>query len=327
MRELILVTGGAGYIGSHTCKELWRRGYLPVTIDNFIYGHESSVRWGPLVRGDINDAELLDQVFAQYAPSAVIHFAAYAYVGESMLDPGKYYQNNVSGTIAVLEAMRRHGCRHFVFSSSCATYGMPESLPITESHPQRPISPYGRSKLIIEEILKDYDRAYGLQSFCLRYFNASGADQAGELGEDHTPETHAIPLTIYAAMGKTDAFKVFGTDYPTPDGSAVRDYVHVEDLADAHIRAVEFLQRNSASQAVNLGSGCGVSVLDIIREVQQVSGKEVKIVHDARRAGDPPMLIADPTKAKNLLQWQPARSDLQTIIASAWSWHNARHCG
>ena len=325
MKNAVLVTGGAGYIGSHTCKELHARGYYPVTLDNLIYGHEQSVRWGPLIQGDIMDSTLLDQLFQQYNPVAVIHFAAYAYVGESVQDPGKYYHNNVGGTITLLEVMRRNHCRHFVFSSSCATYGLPKTLPITEESSQNPINPYGKSKLMVEEMLKDYDRAYGLKSFCLRYFNASGANLEGALGEDHDPETHAIPLAIHNVLGITPEFKVFGTDYPTADGSAIRDYVHVDDLADAHVRAVEFLKDKGASLAVNLGSGRGISVFDIIKEVQLVSKRTINAVHEGRRPGDPPVLVADATLAQKVLGWNPSRSDLNTIISSAWAWHASRH--
>ena len=230
-KSYILVTGGAGYIGSHTCKTLKKYGYIPVSYDNLIYGHEDAVKWGPFERGDIADRKQLAETFQRYAPAAVVHFAAFAYVGESINDPGKYYVNNVAGTISLLETMRQFGCNYIIFSSTCATYGEPETLPITESTCQNPINPYGRSKLMIEQILKDYDSAYGTKHVALRYFNAAGADPDGEIGEDHTPETHLIPLVIDAALGRRKNVEIFGTDYDTPDGTAIRDYIHVTDLA------------------------------------------------------------------------------------------------
>ncbi|MDH4319559.1 MAG: UDP-glucose 4-epimerase GalE, partial [Desulfobulbaceae bacterium] len=242
MNKTILVTGGAGYIGSHTCKLLKQSGFYPVSYDNLVYGHEEAVKWGPLIVGDLFDREKLREVFRRYEPVAVIHFAAYAYVGESMVNPGKYYDNNVAGTVALLETMREVNCKVIVFSSTCAAYGIPDHLPITEASPVLPINPYGRSKLMIEHMLADYERAYGMKYIALRYFNASGADLDGETGEDHTPETHIIPLTIFAARGERKAFEIFGTDYPTADGTAIRDYIHVSDLADAHIRAIGYLE-------------------------------------------------------------------------------------
>ncbi len=327
MTQTILVTGGAGYIGSHTCKFLHERGYTPVVLDNLVYGHRSAVKWGPFIEGDIHDREGVDRIFSEYSPAAVIHFAAFAYVGESMLAPGKYYQNNVAGTLSLLESMRRNGCPHIVFSSSCATYGLPETLPLSESHPRKPISPYGRSKLMVEEILRDYDSAHGLKSVSLRYFNAAGADLAGELGEDHAPETHLIPLAVAAALGTRPELQIFGTDYPTADGTAVRDFVHVTDLAAAHVQALEFLARRETSQAINLGTGRGYSVREIVREVERVSGREVPVVRKERRAGDPPVLVADAARAGQLLGWKPTHSDLPTIISSAWKWHAGRRPG
>lgn len=324
MTQTILVTGGAGYIGSHTCKFLHGRGYTPVVLDNLVYGHRSAVKWGPFIEGDIHDQDVLDRIFSEYSPAAVIHFAAFAYVGESMLAPGKYYRNNVAGTLSLLESMRRHGCHRIVFSSSCATYGLPETLPLSESHPLRPISPYGRSKLMVEEILRDYDSAHGLKFVSLRYFNAAGADLAGELGEDHAPETHLIPLAVAAALGTQPELQIFGTDYPTEDGTAVRDFVHVTDLAAAHVQALEFLEQQETSQAINLGTGRGYSVREIIREVERSGGREVPFVRRERRAGDPPVLVADAAKAGRLLGWRPTRSDLPTIISSAWKWHAGR---
>lgn len=321
MEKTILVTGGAGYIGSHTCKLLHSMGYIPVVLDNLVYGHRSFVQWGPLVEGDINDPLVLERIFLQYSPRAVIHFAAFAYVGESMTEPAKYYQNNVSGTLSLLEAMRKNSCNHMVFSSSCATYGLPESLPINEQHPQSPISPYGRSKLMVEEILQDYDRAYGVKSVALRYFNAAGADPEGQIGEDHTPETHLIPLTIYSALGRNKSIEVFGTDYPTSDGTAIRDYIHVDDLADAHVRSLEFLDAGQKSDSFNLGTGSGSSVQQVIDAVGLEAGCPVPVVYSARRPGDPPVLVADACKAQEILGWRADHSDLAGIISSAWKWH------
>ena len=324
MTQTILVTGGAGYIGSHTCKVLYERGYTPVVLDNLVYGQRSAVKWGPFIEGDIHDQGVLDRIFSEYSPEAVIHFAAFAYVGESMIDPAKYYQNNVAGTISLLESMRRNGCARIVFSSSCATYGLPETLPLTEEHPQRPISPYGRSKLMVEEIFQDYDSAYGLKSVSLRYFNAAGADLDGELGEDHTPETHLIPLTIFAALGRRPALEIFGTDYATPDGTAVRDYIHVGDLAAAHVQALDFLEAEEANDAFNLGTGHGASVRDVIRAVETVSQREVPVLYGERRQGDPAILVAGAEKARRILGWMPRCSDIQEIVQSAWDWHSSR---
>ena len=319
----ILVTGGAGYIGSHTCKLLAQRGYLPITYDNLVYGHTRAVQWGPFIQGDIRDTEALAKVFAEYQPEAVIHFAAFAYVGESVEHPEKYYQNNVAGTLSLLEVMRGFGCDRFIFSSTCATYGNPQELPLTEEHHQQPINSYGRSKLMIEQILADYSAAYGLSSIALRYFNAAGADLEGDIGEDHEPETHLIPLTILAALGKRSAIEVYGTDYDTPDGTAIRDYIHVADLADAHVRALELLQKEKKSRAFNLGTGIGTSVQSIIRTVEELSERKVPVTYGPRRPGDPPTLIASADKAAEFLGWQPRHSDIETIIRSALAWHAA----
>lgn len=323
--QAVLVTGGAGYIGSHTCKLLQQRGYLPVVIDNLVYGHRSFVQWGPFYEGDINDSLLLDQIFSKHQPVAVIHFAAYAYVGESVLDPQKYYLNNVAGTLALLKAMNKNGCKRIVFSSSCATYGVPDVIPINEQEVQNPINPYGRSKLMVEDILRDYDQAYGFQSVSLRYFNAAGCDPEGIVGEDHQPETHLIPLTIYAALGKLEKITVYGTDYETEDGTAVRDYVHVNDLADAHIKSIEYLIDGGQSMALNLGTGDGVSVKQIIDAVKDVTGIDFKVHSGDRRTGDPPALVADALMAKSTLAWHPNLSAIENIVSDAWRWHKKRH--
>ena len=322
MRKNILVTGGAGYIGSHTCKALHQAGFTPVVFDNLSTGHAYLVKWGPLIQGDINDEAALDRAFAMYRPSGVLHFAASALVIESMAHPSKYYRNNVCGTLCLLDAMRKNRVPYLVFSSTCATYGIPEMSVINETHPQRPVSPYGRSKLMMEQIIADAEKAYGLKAVSLRYFNAAGADLSGEIGEDHTPETHLIPSVMRAALGLQKEVVVYGTDFPTADGSAVRDYIHVQDLADAHVKAMEHLLQGHAGVSINLGTGTGYSVLSIIDMVQQLCKKEVFVRLEKRRAGEPASLIADNTKAKEILGWEPKYSELQTLIASAWKWHN-----
>lgn len=325
MKDVILVTGGAGYIGSQTCKALARSGYTPVSLDNLVYGHEWAVRWGDLVQGDILDAAALDKVFSQYRPLAVIHFAAFAYVGESVTDPQKYYRNNVAGSLAVLEAMRRHDCRHMVFSSTCATYGDPRKIPMAETHVQHPVNPYGWSKLMIEQMLKDFDRAYAIRHVALRYFNAAGADPDQEVGEDHDPETHLIPLAILAAQGRRGPLSIFGADYPTPDGTAVRDYIHVADLARAHLDALRFLLAEDRSDAFNLGTGSGHSVAQVVEMVERVGGKTVPWTNAPRRAGDPPALVAVADKARRVLGWRPHLADLESIVKTAWDWHLRHH--
>jgi UDP-glucose-4-epimerase GalE len=318
----VLVTGGAGYVGSHACKALAQNGFLPVTVDNLVYGHEWAVRWGPLIKGDISDRALLDTVFSNYKPVAVLHFAAFAYVGESVVAPDKYYRNNVAGTLTLLDALLAHCCTSIVFSSTCATYGVPHQVPIQESHPQRPINPYGQSKLMIEQILLDYEKAFGLRHVILRYFNAAGADTNGEIGEDHEPETHLLPLTIQAALRQRESISIFGTDYPTPDGTAIRDYIHVTDLADVHVLALQHLLAGKGSLAMNVGTGNGHSVRDVISMVETVTGLEVPVQEAPRREGDPPELVADPGEALRVLGWQARCSDLLTIIASAAQWHH-----
>jgi UDP-arabinose 4-epimerase len=320
-KRAVLVTGGAGYIGSHACKALARAGHVPVTLDNLAHGHASAVRWGPLVQGDVRDRALVERAMREHRVDAVVHFAAFAYVGESMRDPGKYFGNNVAGTIAVLDAMRACDVRRIVFSSTCATYGMPRSLPIREDHPQDPISPYGESKRVAERALHWYGLAHGLSSVALRYFNAAGADLDGEIGEDHDPETHLVPLAIGAALGTHPPLQICGTDYPTPDGTAVRDYVHVSDLADAHARALDYLVAGGDSVALNLGTGRGYSVREVVAAVERVARRPVPRRDVARRAGDPPSLIADASRAHDLLGWAPRCSELQTIVDTAWRWH------
>ncbi|MFK4766311.1 UDP-glucose 4-epimerase GalE [Desulfobaculum sp. SPO524] len=325
MSTNILVTGGAGYIGSHTCKQLKAAGYTPVTFDNMVYGHEWAVKWGPLVKGDIQDRAALDAAFAKYAPAAVIHFAAYTYVGESVEDPGKYYRNNVYGTVNLLEAMRDHNCGNIIFSSTCATYGVPETMPMTEQLPQRPINPYGWTKLMIEQVLRDFEHAHGIKHMALRYFNAAGADPDGEIGEDHDPETHLIPLTVLAGLGRRGPIKIFGQDYPTPDGTAIRDYIHVTDLADAHVLGLGVLLDGGESRMINLGTGHGASVREVVDAVGRSLGSPVPAENAPRRAGDPPMLVADATRAKTELSWTPRYTNLDDIVGTACRWHKAHH--
>lgn len=325
-KRYVLVTGGAGYIGSHTCKALHKAGYLPISYDNLVYGHEWAVKWGPLERGEISDRERLNAVIELYRPAAVIHFAAFAYVGESVVNPGKYYRNNVADTLALVEAVRDHQIKSFVFSSTCATYGVPERLPISESAPQHPINPYGASKLMVERILADFTEAHGLRSIALRYFNAAGADPDGEIGEDHNPETHLVPLVLDAAAGRRSNITVYGTDYPTPDGTCIRDYIHVTDLAEAHVKALERLHYSNIRLAYNLGTGRGVSVRNIIDSAMKVTGRTIPVVMGERRPGDPPELVADPTFANNELGWVPIHSSIDMIVRTAWQWQSQHFC-
>ncbi len=317
----VLVTGGAGYIGAHTCKALAAAGHVPVVYDNLVYGHRDAVRWGPFEEGDIQDRARLDEVIARHAPSALIHFAAYAYVGESVTDPGKYYRNNVAGSLNLLETIRDHGIARMVFSSTCATYGMPDSIPIFEDAPQRPINAYGQSKLMVEQMMADFERAHGLRWVALRYFNASGADPDGEVGESHDPETHLIPLILDAAAGRRSAITVFGTDYDTPDGSCIRDYIHVTDLADAHVRALHGLEQGLQSGAFNLGNGTGYSVSEVIAAVERVTGLKVPVELGPRRPGDPARLVGSADRARQILGWQPRFAELDDIIRTAGAWH------
>lgn len=317
----ILVTGGAGYIGSHCCKALQKRGYHPVTVDNLIYGHSENVKWGPCYQGDVGNRRILNQIFKDKKIDAVMHFAAFAYVGESVTDPQKYYTNNLKNTINLLKSVLENHVRYFIFSSTCATYGMPQKLPLDENHRRQPISPYGKSKYMIEEILADYHKAYDFEFISLRYFNAAGADPEGEIGEDHTPETHLIPLILDVAKGRSEAIRVFGTDYETADGSCIRDYIHVSDLADAHILALEKLMDGSASDFINLGTGSGFSVLQSIATASRVTGTKIPYIAADRRPGDPAVLIASNAKARRLLGWKPKYTQLDEIIQTAWNWH------
>jgi UDP-arabinose 4-epimerase len=351
----VLVTGGAGYIGSHTCKGLSRAGHEPIVLDNLRVGHRWAVKWGPLLHGDLADAAFIRQVLAAHEIEAVIHFAASAYVGESMREPRNYFRNNVANTLNLLDAVIDAGIRRIVFSSTCATFGIPSRVPIADDEVQSPINPYGESKRFVERVLDWYGKAYGLSWVALRYFNAAGADPEGELGEEHDPETHLIPLAIQAALGERGQLELYGTDYPTPDGTNVRDYIHVSDLASAHLLALEYLagertvsgarpQSNENSSAaaakgasvvrpvsadpqgiaVNLGGGWGYSVREVISSVELVSGCRVPVRTTARRPGDPPILVADSTLARRLLNWQPRFSNLDTIVETAWHWHRSR---
>jgi len=320
----VLVTGGAGYIGSHAAKALARAGMRPVVYDNFIYGNRWAVKWGPLVEGDIRDRAALLDALSRYEIDAVMHFAAFAYVGESMAQPGRYFENNVTGSFNLLESMRLAKIRHIVFSSTCATYGTPDSVPITEETPQNPVNPYGETKLMIERALHWYGEAHGISSLALRYFNASGADPEGEIGEAHDPETHLIPLVLDAAAGTRAAIDVFGTDYPTRDGTCERDYIHVSDLADAHVQALRYLAEGGQTTAINLGTGEGHTVREVINAVESVTGRPVPRRETGRRAGDPPILVADARRAAKTLGWTPSRSDLPTIVRTAWAWHQNR---
>ncbi|MGV1793267.1 UDP-glucose 4-epimerase GalE [Rhizobium sp. A37_96] len=318
--ETVLVVGGAGYIGSHTCLDLANKGFKPVVYDNFSNGHREFVKWGPAEEGDIRDRARLDEVLAKHKPAAILHFAALIEVGESVKDPVSFYENNVIGTLTLLSAAQAAGVKAFVFSSTCATYGLPQSVPLDESHQQVPINPYGRTKYIVEQALADYDQYKGLRSVVLRYFNAAGADFEGRIGEWHTPETHAIPLAIEAALGRRQGFKVFGSDYDTRDGTCVRDYIHVLDLADAHVRAVEYLLDGGESVALNLGTGTGTTVKELLGTIETVSKRPFPVEYVGRREGDSTTLVANNDKARDILGWSP-QYDLSRIIESAWNWH------
>jgi UDP-glucose 4-epimerase len=323
----ILVTGGAGYIGSHAVKALQKLGYGAIVLDNLAYGHPElmTALGAELIVGDTRDSSLLDRLFAERPIDAVMHFAAFIAVGESVQNPALYYRNNVAGTLSLLEAMLKAGIKKFVFSSTCAVYGPPQFIPMTEEHPINPLSPYAASKRMAEQILEDFDRAYGLKSVIFRYFNAAGADPEGQLGEDHDPETHLIPLALLTALGKRPDLSVFGSDYDTPDGTAVRDYIHISDLATAHILGLEYLQRGGESAVFNLGNGNGFSVREVIATAEKVVGKPIPVKESPRRPGDAPALVGSSAKAKEILGWTPQYADLETIIQQAWRWHQKRH--
>lgn len=317
---MILIAGGAGYIGSHANKLFNQRGYDTVVFDNLVYGHRSFVRWGDFVLGDLADRDQLRLCFSKYPIEAVMHFCAFAYVGESVTDPAKYYRNNVVNTVNLLDTMREFHVPYIIFSSTCSTYGVPQRIPLTEDHPQSPVNPYGWSKFMIEQILKDYNNAYGIKYVNLRYFNAAGADHDADVGERHDPETHLIPLVLDVAAGKRPDVKIFGTDYETPDGTCVRDYIHVTDLSDAHILALDYLRYGGPSDSFNLGNGNGFSVREVIRTAEIVTGCDIKSVEADRRAGDPPILVGSARKAQDVLNWRPQFADLTTIIQTAWRW-------
>jgi UDP-glucose 4-epimerase len=322
------VTGGAGYIGSHTVLALKQAGYEVVILDNLVYGHRDLVEQVlqvELIEGDTSDRTLLDNLFQTRNFAAVMHFSAYAYVGESVTDPAKYYRNNVLGTLTLLESMLAASIKNFVFSSTCATYGVPNFIPLTEDHPQNPINPYGATKLMVERILTDFDVAYNFKSVRFRYFNAAGANPEGLLGEDHHPETHLIPLVLQTALGKRKSISIFGTDYPTPDGTCIRDYIHVNDLADAHILGLEYLLNGGNSEVFNLGNGNGFSVREVIAAAEDVTGMVISVQECDRRPGDPPALIGTSEKARKILNWQPQYPDIKDIVSHAWQWHQTRH--
>ena len=321
----VLVCGGAGYIGAHMCRTLALRGHNLVVFDNLSTGHARFVKWGPFVQGDLLRPDDLERAFALGPFDAVMHFCAKSLVGESMRDPGDYFRNNVTGTIHLLDAMVRHGVKHFIFSSSAAVYGTPNTSPIPESHPAFPINPYGRTKLLVEQLLPTYDAQFGIRSVSLRYFNAAGAAPDGEIGEDHQPETHLIPNVLLSALGTdTSPLRVFGNDYPTPDGSCVRDYIHVSDIADAHLLALDYLRTGGASEVLNLGNGAGFSVFEVIDCARRVTGRPISYVLAPRRPGDPATLVALAERARQILRWQPRYSSIDSIIDTAWHWHS-RH--
>jgi UDP-arabinose 4-epimerase len=325
MQRNVLVTGGAGYIGSHCCKALAKAGYLPITYDNLVTGHAEAVKWGPLEIGDLSNSDRLRNIITQYSPIATIHLAGFTYVGESVLNPAKYYKNNVIDSLVYLDTLIETKIKNIIFSSSCATYGLPQTIPITEEVNQKPINPYGMTKLIFENAIKDYSAAYGVKYNILRYFNAAGADPDGDLGEQHDPETHAIPLAIWAALGRSSKFKIFGDDYSTPDGTAVRDYVHVSDLADAHVASLNYLLNVGKNDAFNIGTGIGTSVREITKVVSNVTSREVPIAIMPRRDGDPPILLASAERAKEVLGWKPQRSEIREIVKTATKWYLKRH--
>jgi len=323
MKKNILVVGGAGYIGSHMVKDLLRAGYEVVIMDNLSTGHRELLPGGIFFEGNLGDAKLLDRIFSEYQISAVMHFAAFSLVGDSMQDPIAYYRNNIAGTIELIAAMVRHNVKYFIFSSSAAVYGEPVEIPIKEDHPCNPTNPYGATKVAVEQLLNDCDYAYGLKSVSLRYFNAAGADESGEIGELHEPETHLIPLVLKAASGEQKNIKIFGTDYPTYDGTCIRDYIHVNDLAQAHLLALEALLSGKESSVYNLGNSKGYSVREVIELSEKITEKTIRTVEVERRPGDPAELIAGSDKIREELGWKPGYEDLETIITTAWNWHTA----
>lgn len=318
---MILIVGGAGYIGSHVNKVLHENGEETLVLDNLSYGHEEFVKWGEFVKGDLSNTELLTNIFKKYSIDAVMHFAAFTYVGESVEDPQKYYVNNLKNTLNLLEVMKNFNVNKFIFSSTCAVYGEPQKLPLSEDHPLNPMSPYGNSKLMVEKILEDYSKAYDLNYVSLRYFNAAGADPNSEIGEWHNPETHLIPLILDAASGRRESVSIYGTDYPTPDGTCIRDYIHVLDLAQAHYKALKYLNNKNKSQAFNLGNGNGFSVKEVIQTCQMVTGNQIKVIEDEPRPGDPPILVGSSEKAREVLGWNPQWVALNDIISTAWDWY------
>jgi len=322
----ILVVGGAGYIGSHMVKQLASAGTEVITLDNLSCGYRNAVKYGAFEEGDLGDPAMLDYVFSNYSIDAVMHFAAFIEVGESVRAPAKYYRNNVINTAVLLDAMIQHDIINFIFSSTAAIFGEPDYTPIDEKHNKNPINPYGRTKLMVEQILEDYDTAYGMKSTCLRYFNAAGADPDGELGERHQPETHLIPLILQAASGRRKDIRVFGNDYPTADGTCIRDYIHINDLCKAHSLALERMQQTGSSARYNLGNGTGFSVQQVIDTTCKVTGKDFKVIQDQRRPGDPAVLVADSRLAQQELGWQPEHTDLESIIATAWRWETECLC-
>ena len=323
----ILIVGGAGYIGSYMCKYLARNGYHPIVLDNLVYGHRQAVKWGPFIAGQMADTKLLDQIFKEHPIAAVMHFAAFCYVGESVEDPGKYYQNNVAATITLLEEMLKKNIKNFIFSSSCAVYGEPVEIPITEQHPYNPINPYGRSKLMVEQILQDFRAAYGLEYVALRYFNAAGADPEGEIGEEHNPETHLIPLVLKTALGQRETINIFGDDYATKDGTCIRDYIHIDDLAQAHLLALDRLLNGLPGGQYNLGNGDGYSVKEVIEVARNITSKQIPAKIVERRPGDPAVLIGSSEKAFKELGWKPQFADLNAIVETAWQWHKTHPNG
>lgn len=325
MQTHVLVVGGAGYVGSHMVKRLRQRGYCPVVLDNLSQGRREAVGDAPLIVADLHDQGALDVLFQVYPITAVMHFAGFIQVGESVRQPARYYANNVGNTLSLLATMVRHGVDQFIFSSTAAIFGDPQYSPIDERHPTAPINPYGQSKLMVEQMLGDFERAHALRSVCLRYFNAAGADPDNDLGECHAPETHLIPLVLQAASGRRPAVTIYGEDYPTPDGTCLRDYIHVQDLCDAHLLALQALIDGAASARYNLGNGSGYSIREVIAAAERVTGRRIPVLSGARRDGDPARLVADATRARRELGWQPQFSDLDAIIAHAWAWEQRLH--